>query len=70
MDLAKEVADNLDKLVVDEKGVLVEIPKFDLFFDRKRAINKMVNATIPIMKETLQHFGERGIKEAQDAKPK
>jgi hypothetical protein len=68
-ELEKEVADKFAELKVDENGVLIEIPKQDMFFDRKVAIDKLARKGVILMKDTVQFFGDRAIKEiVKDAK--
>ena len=61
--LEKEVADKFLELKVDEKGVLMEIPSTDILFDRNEAIKRMAEVGSGLIKETLQYFGDRAIKE-------
>jgi len=62
-ELEKEGADKFMNLKVDENGVLLEIPKEDVLFDRTEAVKKLGMVGKKLMKETLQYFGEKAIKE-------
>ena len=61
--LEKEVADKFLELKIDEKGVLAEIPKNDILFDRNEAVKRMAEVGSGLIKETLQYFGDRAMKE-------
>lgn len=65
----KEVADKFLELKVDEKGVLAEIPQNDILFDRNEAIKRMAEIGSGLIKETLQYFGDRAMKEVRENAP-
>ncbi len=68
--LEKEVADKFLELKVDEEGVLAEIPQNDILFDRNKAVKRMAEVGEGLIKETLQYFGDRAMKEVDKNAPK
>ncbi len=68
-ELEKETDEVFSQFVVDENGMLAQTPRKEPFFDRNMAIRVLANTGAKLMRNTIQQFGDRAIKEALSAKP-
>ncbi len=67
-EIENEVAENLAGLDVDENGVLNRKVKISaILFDEKKIKEKMKKAAKKLMSDTIERFGARAVKEANDA---